>query len=671
MFLVYGFIIVIVAAWAIKSISNSKIFFRHTIFDIPLLLFLLSQVLSTIFSMDVHTSIWGYYSRGNGGLLSTISFLFLYWAYVSNLTKSDTYRAIRFLLVSAVIVSIWGVLEHFGASFSCVLIRSDIMAFNTTCWVQDVQNRVFATLGQPNWLAAWIVAIAPLAWLALGNKANETGNKLLKADRQTLLYILVTIATFAVVIFTKSRSGFLGLIIAYILFWGSYLLIIKKLKLFVLVTCGLLLVTIVFGTPWTPSLLEQSAKSTEQSFQTGGTSLENGGTESGDIRKIVWTGALNIWRANPIIGTGVETFGYSYYKYRPIEHNNTSEWELLYNKAHNEYLNYLANTGIFGLGTYLLLISTVVFYILRNFQFSIFNFKIKYKNKNLNSHSLILIAILAGYVSILVTNFFGFSVVIVQLLFFLYPAMAVTISLPEQSEKNKVIRNFNIKSKLMILFALCSMFYLLFRVFQIWNADILYTSSTSLARKGLDPQAFISIQQAIGLRPDEPLYYDQLAKVSSTLAVKQFETNESTESTKFLDLAKDASFLAISISPSNLNILKSQAVIYQKLALADPTNLNGAVKPLEQAVALAPTDPKVRYNLGQIYYRLGRTEDAKKVFEETLLLKSDYYDARVGLGAVYTKLNDKAKAQEQYQWILDHLNPNDEKVKDILKELKF
>ncbi|MDO8734650.1 MAG: O-antigen ligase family protein, partial [Elusimicrobiota bacterium] len=44
-----------------------------------------------------------------------------------------------------------------------------------------------------------------------------------------------------------------------------------------------------------------------------GTQLENGGTESGQIRLIVWKGALEVFKHYPIFGSGVETFAYSYY----------------------------------------------------------------------------------------------------------------------------------------------------------------------------------------------------------------------------------------------------------------------------------------------------------------------------------------------------------------------
>ena len=90
-----------------------------------------------------------------------------------------------------------------------------------------------------------------------------------------------------------------------------------------------------------------------------------GGTDSGQIRLYVWQGALDIWKAYPLFGTGVETFAFAYYQFRPAEHNLTSEWDYLYNKAHNEYLNYLATTGALGLGSYLLFIGVFIFITLR------------------------------------------------------------------------------------------------------------------------------------------------------------------------------------------------------------------------------------------------------------------------------------------------------------------
>jgi O-antigen ligase len=64
----------------------------------------------------------------------------------------------------------------------------------------------------------------------------------------------------------------------------------------------------------------------------------------------------------------VETFAYSYYNFRPAQHNQLSEWDYLYNKAHNEFLNFLSTTGAFGLATYLLIILWFSIFALKNRQ---------------------------------------------------------------------------------------------------------------------------------------------------------------------------------------------------------------------------------------------------------------------------------------------------------------
>ena len=115
MVLVYILTTLIASAWIIRSIIERKFIFRRTILDIPLLAFLGSQIISTLLSIDLYTSIFGYYSRFNGGLLSTICYLLLYWAFVSNFDKKDTLNLIKIWFASSVLVSVYAVLEHFGS----------------------------------------------------------------------------------------------------------------------------------------------------------------------------------------------------------------------------------------------------------------------------------------------------------------------------------------------------------------------------------------------------------------------------------------------------------------------------------------------------------------------------------------------------------------------------
>src|SRR5205807_3701204 len=90
MWVAFGLATIIGCAWITKMIAYRRILINPTIFAIPLLLFLLSQIISSVFSLDQHVSWWGYYSRFNGGLLSTITYIFLYFAFVSNFTSNKS-----------------------------------------------------------------------------------------------------------------------------------------------------------------------------------------------------------------------------------------------------------------------------------------------------------------------------------------------------------------------------------------------------------------------------------------------------------------------------------------------------------------------------------------------------------------------------------------------------
>jgi O-antigen ligase len=66
-----------------------------------------------------------------------------------------------------------------------------------------------------------------------------------------------------------------------------------------------------------------------------------------------WQAALEMWRANFWSGVGFGCYEAAYAEYHLIN------WPLALGHAHNYYLNLLAETGILGLGVYLLLTGTL------------------------------------------------------------------------------------------------------------------------------------------------------------------------------------------------------------------------------------------------------------------------------------------------------------------------
>lgn len=656
--LLYTLTILILAAWAVRMILRGKFFVTKTFLDIPLVLFFFSQLLSTLFSIDRHTSFWGYYSRFNGGLLSTITFLLLYWAWVSNCQAKEVMKVIKVSFASAFLVSIYGILEHFGHSFSCLLFER---SFNVACWVQDVQNRVFATLGQPNWLAAYLAILIPVA-ASFFIKAKS-----LKAKAVSLL---LTLSYFLCLLFTRSRSGFLGWGLGMAIFFLRLAFRTKKAPLatkpLLVLALGFLLSVLVFGTPFSSLnrfVYYQSWLSSDNRPSVSapvGPALEVGGTESGEIRKIVWKGAWEVFKHSPWLGTGVETFAYSYYHFRPVEHNLVSEWDFLYNKAHNEYLNYLATTGIVGLGTYLAFIVFFIFSGLKKLWAKDFSPQ--------NETQLLSFSLFIGWLTILVSNFFGFSVVLVSLYFFLIPALV--FSLNQEESEPPAAKPHKWATPLFILLFLI-VWNLLRTVVNLWRADAYYAQAQKLSKQNQYVPAYEQFSQAVRLSPGEPVFLSDFSAVLANLTLLSFNQKEATAAAQLRQKAIDYSNQAVAISPYNLNLLKTRVKVFYTLSTLElePVSLEEAVSTLKTAIALAPTDPKLLYNLGLLYAKDGQVEKALETIQKAIELKPNYEEARNALALFYEDLGENKKAIEQLEYILK-TKKNDPELQERLEKLK-
>ncbi|MFH0864311.1 MAG: O-antigen ligase family protein [Candidatus Gottesmanbacteria bacterium] len=676
MMLVYGLTTIIVGTWLIKMIHQRRIIFCRTPFDIPIIIFLISQFLSFLFSINPHVSLFGYYSRFNGGLLSTISYLLLYYALVSNFDRTKVLRLINISFMSAFVVAAYGILEHFG--------------IDKNIWVQDVQNRVFSTLGQPNWLAAYLVVLLPmiLAYILTSNLKNQNSKLQLKA--QNYLFYFLHATFYLCLLFTKSRSGLMAFAITYILFWvGIIWLNRSQLKLlfrpFILLSAVCLLLSILVGTPWTPKFQDLinrrlNPSTYAQQPKVSGPALEVGGTESGEIRKIVWQGAIDIAKHYPLFGSGVETFAYSYYQFRPAAHNLVSEWDFLYNKAHNEYLNYAATTGFVGLGAYLLFIAWFIIWSLKGIKkLEIEKFretKLKNSSPNFLISQYLNISLLAAWLSILITNFFGFSVVIVALYFYLIPALCyLLVSSEPLAVNNKEPMDISTGQKissLIVIFAIC---YLLFALGRMWYADTLFNKGYQLARTDRYQEAYDYYHQAINLNPNEPFYRDEASYSIAIIASAAYDQNEASLAAQLANEAIQQNMIALESSPLNVNFWKTRTKIYYTLAT---TTSLPAAKVLEYnkealdslltAQKIAPTDPKIIYNTSLIYGKLGKNDLAIKNLEEAVKLKSNYQDARFALALFYWETNKRSQAIDQLKYILKYISPQDPQATKKLQE---
>lgn len=736
--------IVIGSAWITKMVIKRQVRIQRTPLDIPIVLFLISEVISTFLSLDPHTSIWGYYSRFNGGLLSILSYIFLFYAFVSNLKEEGeetgsfefkkiyifvagvivfiigalvasqiksadaagipyqmlatlitvlaTFTVLMFaapkgiikksfyaILSSAFLVVLWGLPSHFGYDPTCLLFRG---TFDVSCWTSDFQPkvRIFSTLGQPDWMAAYLAALIPLIAALLINLS--TGGKLVFNKTFSFLkshnFIIAAglfvffLMSYAALLYTQARSGIAAIwvVIPLLLAWYFWFYVKPKFnkkklaldfKVAVLVFLSVGAVAFFAGQPFgqlqkftfggiMAKLAERSApkivaKPAPTPTSPAAAAAELGGTDSGIIRLLVWDGAISIWKNNPIFGSGLETYAYAYYQYRPAAHNLTSEWKFLYNKAHNEYLNYLATTGTVGIVTYLSMIGGFLFFSAR--------YLLKKRNK-LSEKDFLVMALLAGYGTILLTNFFGFSVVMINILFYLFPAfvfiLAGLINYDKQvlfSFSKKEIYALNKLQKALIAVTILVSLYLLYTLVNFWNADRNYYYGKSYDSVSNYQTAYPFLKNAVSLRPSEPTFKDEFAYnnavIGSALIVQaQKDTQNQAQNQA---IAKQLIDNAISLTnqitaehPNNIVFWKTKVRIYYTLGQLNSAYLPLALEAIKRSAQLAPTDADVSYNLGVLYGQTGDSLDAVKTLQNTIKLKADYSAPYYALGIFYHQL---------------------------------
>ena len=674
--------------YLLKIILAKKIIFKRTPFDIPILIFLISQILSLIFSIDPHTSLFGYYGRFNGGLISIISYVILYYGFVSNFKLKHIKKALKISLFSSFLVILWGLPGKVGYDTSCYVFTGK---WTNSCWTDQFKPalRMFSTLGQPNWLGAYLAIHFFIAFYFLFSNILKEKKKLALSNG---IYIAYLILNFACILFTRSRSAIFSVIIG-IIFFFIYILIQNRNKtkeyvraIIAVFLVGLLLI-ILFKTGinnidkyinWQVFVVKKQSQLKDNNKPQEKLNI----TSSFDIRKIVWKGAVELGNKYPLFGTGVETFAYSYYFVRPQEHNLTSEWDYLYNKAHNEYLNYFATCGYIGLFSYLAMIFAVLLFTIT-----------KIKNNNLleNNNKLLAFSLLISYLTILITNFFGFSTSTINIFFYIIPAIiyiSLTLNTSEEtqeSQKKAKANTSNLKI-LQYIFLIPAVLFLVFSLLFIVRyvlADIQYSQAEIYAENDEYQNSILYLGNALDLKY-EHVYQDKLSYDLANLAfISSYGNDDEQDLTKKLqELSILANNESLKASPKNVLYWKTRAkdyYLFYQINL-DKHEIEKGIKALKVAKELSPTDPKISYSLSLFYsllYDDEKQKDEKLKYkdyslveiERVIRLKPNYYDGYFLKAQLYEKYGENDKAREIYEYILKNFNSNDKEVLNQLEKI--
>lgn len=328
--------------WMVLLWLNPSYLPRTNILTLSVLLFFLVLFISSVFGFNFYRSIWGGLEIG-GGLFTHFHYLTLFWALISLFKeKEDWLLLVRWVVGISFLSTLAGFIQKMGiAGFYGVSLEA---------------GRISGTLSNPVYFGAYMV-MAIFLGLYLVTVEQKKDWK--------IMWFIVTGLNFIALLFSGTKgalTGFLfgfGVVMVLIFFWiiSPNYPKLRRLILGLTLACSLALLLAVI-------LLAQNITFIERS----------GGGALGRLMAIFdpaaiegrfmgWETAMRAWQDRPLLGWGHKSFGYLYDKYFDTHYYQHFNGYYIFFDAHNTILNLLAEAGILGAGSYILIFG-LLFYAL-------------------------------------------------------------------------------------------------------------------------------------------------------------------------------------------------------------------------------------------------------------------------------------------------------------------
>ena len=324
------------AAWLIKMTTLGKFKLVKTPLDLPILLFLGVAVITTL------TSIYPYASKIE--LYKIINYCLLYYLVVNNIKdKRQIKRIATLVVIVGTSLALYGLYNYLGGIEKIyTLDKKYYLGMLTSTYVNH------------NHIGGYFELAIPLGiGLVLANQylpRRTRRSKILPAAFVSVLLMAAIVIMITALVFTYSRGawiGFLGSMIALGMIISFRLNIFQdwsKLKKWGTLAVGALI--IISAPILMPDKVKQRAATM---FKSQGEKITFN-LESTGGREIVYRGTLEMIKDHPILGTGPGTFTILYPQYRD------PRIRIFMNAVHNDYLQYGEEMGLFGLGSFVLLL---------------------------------------------------------------------------------------------------------------------------------------------------------------------------------------------------------------------------------------------------------------------------------------------------------------------------
>ncbi len=647
-------VLILIILWGFYWVLQGKIIITRTPLDLPLLLLLITVLVSTFLSDSRYVSIFGNFPRIHGSAISWVLYILLYFVAVSNIKGVLQARVIVFaLLGSALIGSIIALMSYTGAYLPLTF----------------AQNMAFNPAGSPFSLSALLLILFPIIYIHLIKPS-----KILTLPVALIVSILfgitlVLIGTVPVLtIFIISIAAIVGLSDR------------KELRANLpFIIAPLLVMAIILGLSYLPLAKKNPLQQKRETFTSQFSELQLPASDS-------WKVAISSFRDNPAFGSGPSTFLFNFTQFKPVTINLTPLWNFRFDTSYNEFFQILATLGALGFLAFLFFILSlikIVFKVLRHPD----TFTV-----GLSLSVLIFAALLTIHVSSPISMIVGLLIIVALIAMRKSEGKVEEFTLGVKASSLRTGMNSELRGDILPIIVFIPVVILslvgLWQTYNIVAADIYHRMGlNAISQRGL--QAYDYLRMAENLNPRLDLYRTDMAQtnflIANAIATAKAPNEASpggslTDQDKaniqqFLSQSINEARAAVALSPRSAQNWEVLASIYRQITGVAENALQFSLDGYGRAISLDPYNPLLRLNVGGMYYSIRNYDMAIRFFDDAVNLKPDYANAYYNLSIALRdkgNLNEAQAIAERTVQLLqtDTSNPDYQVAADYLKDLK-
>jgi len=601
-----------------KLINSEELYLNNKSLDISIIIFFI-YLTSSVFFISGHQSI------SLQKYFLYLSYILIFF-YINILVKNM--KMIIFLLktffITTTIISIYAILQFYGV---------DPFLYNF--------GTITSTIGQKNLISNYISMFLPILLLFF-----------IFSEKHKLIYYIVLIINYTALMICQSRGIWISLslatiIIGCLLSFKKQLLMsfLKNKKYLILTFITFIIITAIYST-------DNYINTQSISVPSRAISIFDQKDPSINTRLLIWRTTFEMIKEKPFFGHAIGTF---FLKYLPLQakilNKNPHLLEYITNPmdAHNEYLQLIAELGIFGF--------LIIFFIF----IQIFKIIFLSLHKNyLDKESIIFIVGLStGLIIFLIHSLFTFPVQnpATGSAFFILLAITLNLARPKHNVKNininfSFIKNDSFKKIILLILIIIIIIFNYSMVIKPYISEIYYY-------RGMSQFAKQSYLESIPLLELSTFYNDSNGRIHHALGAAYYNTGNYEQAILHMKKAE--------INFMDKKLYRNLGLYYYKT-----NNYLLAEKYFEKAIYINPKYSDAYFNLGKLYYSNEKYNEAIQAWQKILQYDSNLFEIYIVyyyIGKVYQKKEMPDKALEYFSEALKLAPEGSPIIKEIEREI--